>query len=144
MEDKIQKAKKHKDDAKLSRDKALEKAEKLKYNLRNDVRISNEQYLCIMNEVHEYEMSLKDAVNKMKHSQTTFLEAHSSTLEVLKVADEIGITDKRFHKQGERRFECMFCTKRFDTHHVRKHHILMYHWKDWDSKVSNNYLNLTS
>ena len=72
----------------------------------------------------------------MKGSQTTFLEVHGSTLEVFKVAGEIGVSEERFHKASERKSQCMFCTKRFETHHVLKHHILMYHWKDWDSKVS--------
>ena len=68
------------------------------------------------------------------------MEAHGSTLEVLKVAGEVGVSEERFHKAGERKFQCMFCTKRFEMHHVQKHHILMYHWKDWDSKVSWGYL----
>lgn len=54
----------------------------------------------------------------MKDSQATFLEAHSSTLEFLKVAGEIGVSEERFHKAGEMKFQCMFCTKRFDMHHV--------------------------
>ena len=99
--------------------------------MRTDLQITDEEYLSIMSEVHEYEESLKDAVQKMKGSQTTFLEAHGSTLEVLKVAGEVGVSEERFHKAGE-----MFCTKRFEMHHVWKHHIPMYHWKDLDSKVS--------
>ena len=61
--------------------------------MRSDLQITDEEYLSIMTEVHEYEESLKDeyeeslkdAVERMKGSQTTFLEAHGSTLEVLKV-----------------------------------------------------------
>ena len=135
MENKIHKAKKDKDDAKQSKNKAMDKAHKLKDHIRTDLQITDEEYLSIMSEVHEYEESLKDAVEKMKGSQTTFLEAHGSTLEVLKVA-EVGVSEERFHKVEERKFQCMFCTKRFEMHHVQKHHILMYHWKDWDSKVS--------
>ena len=64
-----------------------------------------------MSEVHEYEESLKDAVEKMKGSLTTFLEAHGSTLEVLKVVGEVGVSEERFHKAVERKFQCMFCKK---------------------------------
>ena len=48
----------------------------------------------------------------MKGSQTTFLEAHGSTLEVLKVVGEVRVSEERFYKAGERKFQCMFCTKR--------------------------------
>ena len=82
MENKIHKAKKDKDDAKLSKNDALDKAQKLKYQMRNDLQITDEEYLSIMKEVHEYEVSLKEAIEKMKGSQATFLEAHGSTLEV--------------------------------------------------------------
>ena len=140
MEKKIDKARKDHDVAKLSKDNALDKAQRLKYHMRSDAELTDEEYLSIMNEVHEYEMSLKDAVHKMEHSQATFLGAHSSTLEVLNIAGETWVSDERFHKAGERKFQCMFCTKRFDELHVCKHHILMYHWKDWDSKVSNMFI----
>ena len=136
MENKIHKAKKDKDDAKQSKNNAMDKAQKLKDHMRSDLQITDEEYLSIMTEVHEYEESLKDAVEKVKGSQTTFLEAHGSTLEVLKVVGEVGVSEERFHKGGERKFQCVFCTKSFETHHVWKQHILMYHWKDWDSKVS--------
>ena len=96
----------------------MDKAHKLKDHMRTDLQITNEEYLSILCEVHEYEESLKDAVEKMKGSQNTFLEAHGSTLEVLKVAGEVGVSEKRFHKVGERKFQCMLCTKKFEIHHV--------------------------
>ena len=72
MENKIHKAKKDKDDAKWSKNNAVDKAHKLKDPMRSDQQITDEEYLCIMSEVHEYEGSLKDAVEKMKGSQTAF------------------------------------------------------------------------
>ena len=114
----------------------MDKAHKLKDHMRTDLQITDEEYLSIMSEVHKYEELLKDAVEKMKGSQTTFLKVHGSTLEVLKVAGEVVVSEERFHKAGDREFQCIFCTKRFEMHHVWKHHILMCHWKDWDSKVS--------
>ena len=130
MEKKIDKAKKEQDEAKYSKAKVIDKAQKLKYHIRKDAQFSDEEYLSIMDEVHEYEISLKEAVEKMKGTKASFLQAHISILEVLNIAGEVGISEDRFHKGGERKFLCMFCTKRFETHHVCKHHILMYHWKD--------------
>ena len=54
----------------------------------------------------------KDAVHKMEHSQATFLGAHSSTLEVLNIAGENTSKWWKIHKAGERKFQCMFCTKK--------------------------------
>ena len=67
----------------------MDKAQKVKDHMWSDLQIIDEEYLSIMTEVHDYEESLKDVVEKIKGSQTTFLEAHGSTLEVLKVAGEI-------------------------------------------------------
>ena len=78
MENKKHKAKKDKDDAKWSKNKAMDKARKLKHHMRTDVQNTDEEYLSIMSKVHEYKESLKDAVEKMKGSQTTFLEANGS------------------------------------------------------------------
>ena len=61
-----------------------------------------------MSKVHEFEESLKDAVQKMKGSQTSFLEAHGSTLEVLKVAGEVGVSEERFHEAGERKVYVLY------------------------------------
>ena len=42
----------------------MEKAEKLKYHMRNDLQMTHEEYLSIMSEVCEYEVSLKEAEKK--------------------------------------------------------------------------------
>ena len=57
MENKIHKAKKDKDDAKQSKNKAMDKAQKLKDHMRTDVQITDEEYLSIMSEVHQYEVT---------------------------------------------------------------------------------------
>ena len=137
MKKKIVKAKSQKEIATLTSNKVREKAEGLKSKMRKDVQMSDEDYLTVMSEVHEYEVSLKDAEKKMKRSEKTFLEAHGATLEVLNVAGEIEISNERFNIKGQRKFECMFCSKKFDNTHLRKYHILMYHWKDWKNKVRN-------
>ena len=64
MENKIHKAKKDKDNAKQSKNNVMDKAEELKHHMRSDLQIKDEEYLSIMTEVHEYEESLKDAVEK--------------------------------------------------------------------------------
>ena len=57
----------------------MDKAHKLKDPMRSDQQITDEEYLSIISEVHEYEESLRDAVEKMMGSQTTFLEELGST-----------------------------------------------------------------
>ena len=42
-----------------------------------------------MQDTHEYEKLLKEAEDKMKKSQGTFMAAHDTTLEVLKKSGEI-------------------------------------------------------
>ena len=84
----------------------------------------------ILSEVQEYELNLKIVEDSMKKSKTKFLEAHGTSLEVLKVSNEIEISDGRFNTKGERKYQCIFCTMRFDGWKLRKHHILMYHWSD--------------
>ena len=112
------------------KDKLKEKAEKLKKKLRKDLALSETDYMDILSEVQEYELNLKTVEDSMKKSKTKFLEAHGTTLEVLKVSNEIEISDERFSKKGERKYQCIFCTMRFDRWELRKHHILMYHWSD--------------
>ena len=53
-------------------------------------------------------------------------------MEVLKASGEVEISSERFNKKGERKFECLFCTKRFDTSNLQKYHIFMYHWPDME------------
>ena len=57
MENKIHKTKKDKDDAKQSKNNAMDKAQKLKDHMQSDLQITDE-YLSIMTEVHEYGESL--------------------------------------------------------------------------------------
>ena len=53
----------------------------------------------ILSEVQEYELKLKRVEDSMKKSKTKFIEAHGTTLEVLKVSNEIEISDERFSKK---------------------------------------------
>ena len=115
MKKKIGKANSQKEIAQLTSYKVRQKAEDLKSKMRKDVQMSHEDYVTIMSEVHEYEVSLKDVGKEMKNSQKTFLEVHGATLQVLNVAGEIEISDERFNIKGQRKFECMFCSKRFDN-----------------------------
>ena len=117
-------------------DKVKEKAEKLKKKLRKDLALSESDYMEILSEVHECENELKNAKDNMQKSKTKFLEAHGTTLEVLKVSSEIEISDERFNKKGDRKYQCIFCTMQFDRWELRKYHIFMYHWSDMDDAVS--------
>ena len=83
MENKIHKAKKDKDDAKWSKNKTMDKVQKLKDHMRTDVEITDEEYLSIMSEVHEYGgITERMQWKRWKGVKTTLLEAHGSTLEV--------------------------------------------------------------
>ena len=68
----------------------------------------------ILSEVQEYELNLKIVEDSMKKSKTKFLEVHGTTLEVLKVSNEIEISDERFSTKGERKYQCILCTMQFD------------------------------
>ena len=116
--------------------RVVDKASKLKKILQDDVKLNDEQYMEIMQDIHEYEKLLKEAEDKMKKSQGTFMVAHDITLEVLKKSGEIKISDERFNVRGQRKYECLFCSMRFDTTELRRHHIYMYHWKSKDKAVS--------
>ena len=72
----------------------------------------------------------------MERSKNKFIEVNQTTMEVLKVSEEVEISGERFHKKGERKSDCVFCTKRFDTSNSWTHHILMYHWPDMQKSVS--------
>ena len=71
------------------KDKLKEKAEKLKKKLWKDLALSETDYMDILSEVQEYELNLKIVEDSMKKSKTKFLEVHGTTLEVLKVSNEI-------------------------------------------------------
>ena len=71
--------------------------------------------------VIEYEKELKKAEKSMERSESKFIEAHRTTMEVLKVSGEVKISSERFNKKGERKYDCVFCTKRFDTSNLQKH-----------------------
>ena len=121
---------------KVCSDKVAEMAQNLKNKLRKELSLNDEDYMEIMHEVIEYEKELKKAEKSMERSKNKFIEAHQTTMEVLKVSGEVKISNERFNKKGERKFDCVFCTKRFDTSNLWKHHILMYHWPDMEKSVS--------
>ena len=121
---------------KVCSDKVAEMAQNLKNKLRKELSLNDEDYMEIMCEVIEYEKELKKAEKSMERSKNKFIEAHQTTMEVLKVSGEVKISNERFNKKGERKFDCVFCTKRFDTSNLWKHHILMYHWPDMEKSVS--------
>ena len=121
---------------KVCSDKVAEMAQNLKNKLRKELSLNDEDYMEIMCEVIEYEKELKKAEKSMERSKNKFIEAHRTTMEVLKVSGEVEISNERFNKKGERKFDCVFCTKRFDTSNLQKHHILMYHWPDMEKSVS--------
>ena len=114
LETKVKDAAIHHEVAMSDKDKRKEKAEKLKKKLRKDLALSETDYMDILSEVQQYELNLKIVEDSMKKSRTKFLEAHRTTLDVLKVSNEIEISDERFSTKGERKYQCIFCTMQFD------------------------------
>ena len=70
--------------------------------------LSKSDYMEILSEVHECENDLKNAKDNMQRSKTKFLEAHGTTLEVLKASSELEMSDEWFNKKGERKYQCLF------------------------------------
>ena len=136
MEKNIQDASDKQSEAKNYSKKVKKKADELKDKLRDDIQLRDDDYMEVLKEVHEYEENLKAAENKMKASQTTFMVAHGTTMEVLGVAGQVQLGEERYNKKGPRKYQCLFCLMTFDTVELRKHHILMYHWNVMDTAVS--------
>ena len=61
--------------------------------------LSESDYMEILSEVHECKNELKNAKDNMQKSKIKFLQAHGTTLEVLKVSSEIEISNERFNKK---------------------------------------------
>ena len=49
----------------------------------------------LLREVDEYEQLLKAAENEMKGSQSAFMITHGTTMEVLEVAGQVGLSGQR-------------------------------------------------
>ena len=114
LETKVKDAAIHHGLAMSDNDKLKEKAQRLKNKLQKYLTLSETDYMDILSEVHEYELNFKKVEDSMKKSKTKFLEAHGTTLEVLKVSNEIEISDERFSTKGERKYQCIFCMMWFD------------------------------
>ena len=115
--------------------KVKEKAKELEKSLLPDAGFTREEYLEIINDVNEYKKQVMDSEKQMKTSHSSLLSAYSSTMEVLRVSEQVKISDTWFSHTREQKYKCLFCMMRFDKIALQKHHILMYHW-DLVGKVS--------
>ena len=63
------------------------------------------------------------------------MTAHLATMQVFGVAREVKYSE-RFSRKGPRNVRCMFCTVVYNSHKMRKGHILSYQWKVFEVNVS--------
>ena len=136
LEKVIQDASSKKSEVEKYSETVKKKAHELKDKLRDDLHLKDDDYMELLREVDEYEQVLKAAENEMKGSQSAFMIAHGTTMEVLGVAGQVQLGGQRYSKKGPRKYQCLFCLMAFDTAELRKHHTLRHHWNVMDSAVS--------
>ena len=95
----------------------------------------DEELQHLVNEIEDYRKKMEQAEVQMKSSFLAFMTAHLATMEVLAVAGEIKYSEM-LNRKGPRDVRCMFCTMVFDSHEMRKGHVLSYHWKVFEVTVS--------
>ena len=100
LEKNIQDASGKKSEAKNYSVKFKKKADELKDKLRDDIQLRDDDYMEFLKEVHEYQQILKAAENKMKASQSAFMVAHGTTMEVLGVGGQVQLGEERYNKKG--------------------------------------------
>ena len=89
----------------------------------------------LVQDIEDYKKSMEQAERQMKSSTSVFMAAHSATMEVLGVAGKVQY-NQRFSLKGLRDIRCMFCTMVFDSHEVRKRHIVSCLWTIFEATVS--------
>ena len=136
LEKVIQDASGKKSEVKRYNEKVKKKADELKDKLQDDIQLTDDDYMELLREVDEYEQVLKATEKEMKASQSAFMVAHGTTMEVLGVAGQVKLGGERYNKKGPQKYQCLFCLMAFDTAEMRKHHTLMYHWNVMESAVS--------
>ena len=136
LEKVIQDASGKKSEVKRYNEKVKKKADELKDKLWDDIQLTDDDYMELLREVDEYEQVLKATENEMKASQSAFMVAHGTTMEVLGVAGQVKLGGERYNKKGPWKYQCLFCLMSFDTAEMRNYHTLMYHWNVMDSAVS--------
>ena len=60
----------------------------------------DDDYTELLREVDEYEQVLKAAESEMKASQSAFMVAHGTTMEVLGAAGQVQLSGERYNKKG--------------------------------------------
>ena len=82
-----------------------------------------EELQHLVNEIEDYRKKMEQAEVQMKSSFSAFMAAHLATMEVLAVAGEVKYSEM-LSRKGPRDVRCMFCTMVFDSHEMRKRHVL--------------------
>ena len=100
LEKVIQDASGKKSEVKRYNEKVKKKADELKDKLRDDIQLTDDDYMELLREVDEYEQVLKATEKEMKASQSAFMVAHGTTMEVLGVAGQVKLGGERYNKKG--------------------------------------------
>ena len=131
----VQKARDEKKKAEEDCYSVKQKAIELKQLLVPGVEMCDDELEHLVQEIEDYKKSMKQTEKQMKSSMSAFMAAHSTTMEVFGVAGKVQYNQK-FCSKGLRDIRCMFCTMVFDSHEVRKRHIISCHWTIFEATVS--------
>ena len=89
LEKDIQDASGKQSEVKNYSEKVKKKADDLKDKLRDDIQLRDDDNMKLLREVDEFEQVLNAAENEMKASQSAFMVAHGTTMELLGVAGQV-------------------------------------------------------
>ena len=95
----------------------------------------DEELEHLVEEIEDYKKSMNQAEKQMKSGTSAFMAASSTTMEVLGMGGKVQY-NQRFHSRGLTDIRCMFCTMVFQSHKVRKRHIISCHWTTFEGTVS--------
>ena len=104
LEKVIQDASGKKSEVKRYNEKVKKKADELKDKLRDDIQLTDDDYMELLREVDEYEQVLKATEKEMKASQSAFMVAHGTTMKVLGVAGQVKLGGERYNKKGPQKY----------------------------------------
>ena len=98
-----------KGDSRAECDLVKEKARELKRLLVPGMEMCNEELEHLVEEIEDYNKSMKVAEKQMKSSTSAFMAAYATTLKVLGEARKVQY-GQRFHSKVSTDMKCMFCT----------------------------------
>ena len=102
------------------------------------MEMCDEEFEHLVEEIEDYQKSMKVAEKQMKASTSAFMAAHATILEVLGEAGKVQYR-QRFHLKLSTDMKCMFCTMVFSSAELWKKYIISCHWAIFEDTVSISY-----